>query len=266
MNILTPEEIIEWVKANALYIHPKNKMWQAKLKEWEAQLAKCSSPQKEDRPDKGKKQYVIGFLFRSDEVALIQKNRPDWQIGKLNGIGGHIEQGETPLEAMKREFNEEAGELIDKWEHFCTMNYPEADIYCFRLFGEYKIESKTDEVVSWYSIKDIPDNVIPNLHWLIPLAHYDDDYLIQVTIKPDQISALFDRIMERECVGLELCCDLEAKIEQAKREERERIIDYLRTTYGEVGTNASRRTAYRIAKQLALDLVLEEVVALKEEK
>ncbi|KKL98704.1 hypothetical protein LCGC14_1821690 [marine sediment metagenome] len=45
MNILTKEEIIEWVKANALYINPKNKMWQAKLKEWEAQLAKAHRPE-----------------------------------------------------------------------------------------------------------------------------------------------------------------------------------------------------------------------------
>ncbi len=35
--------------------------------------------------------------------------------------------------------------------------------------------------------------------------------------------ALFEGIRERECVGLELCCDLEAKIEQAKREEFERV-------------------------------------------
>jgi len=28
------EEILIWVQANALFIHPDNKMWQAKLKEW----------------------------------------------------------------------------------------------------------------------------------------------------------------------------------------------------------------------------------------
>jgi hypothetical protein len=33
---------------------------------------------------------VAGFLFRNNdtEVALIRKNKPDWQKGKLNGIGG----------------------------------------------------------------------------------------------------------------------------------------------------------------------------------
>ena len=56
MNILTPEEIIEWVKANALYINPKNKMWQAKLKEWEAQLAKAHRDRPECPECKGEKQ------------------------------------------------------------------------------------------------------------------------------------------------------------------------------------------------------------------
>ena len=127
-----------------------------------------------------KTQYVIGFLFRNGDVALIQKKRPDWQKGKLNGIGGHIEQGETPLEAMIREFNEEAGKLISRWDQYCTMNYPDVDVHCFRLFGNYSVTTKTDEVVSWYPIEAIPSNAIPNLHWLIPLAHHDDDYLQRI--------------------------------------------------------------------------------------
>ena len=128
-----------------------------------------------------KKQYVVGFLFKDDKVALIHKNRPDWQKGKINGIGGHIEKGETPLEAMRREFSEEAGGLLDGWEYYCTMHYPEADIFMFRLFGDYEITTKTDEAVEWFNVNNLPDNVIPNLTWLIPLALYDDDYLHHVS-------------------------------------------------------------------------------------
>ena len=57
--------------------------------------------------------YVVGFAFNSTQnfnsVVLINKNRPDWQAGKYNGIGGHIEPGETTYEAITREFDEEAG-------------------------------------------------------------------------------------------------------------------------------------------------------------
>lgn len=53
--------------------------------------------------------FVLGFLFSEDgsRVLLVWKNRPAWQNGKLNGVGGKIEPGETPLQAMKREFLEE---------------------------------------------------------------------------------------------------------------------------------------------------------------
>jgi 8-oxo-dGTP diphosphatase len=55
-------------------------------------------------------QYVLGFAFTYDgQVALIEKNRPAWQAGKWNGIGGHMEPGEDIYEAMAREFQEETG-------------------------------------------------------------------------------------------------------------------------------------------------------------
>jgi hypothetical protein len=60
-----------------------------------------------------KDRYVLGFVFSEDSsrVLLVWKNRPAWQAGKLNGIGGKIEAGETPLQAMQREFREET--LVD---------------------------------------------------------------------------------------------------------------------------------------------------------
>ncbi len=65
-------------------------------------------------------QYVCGFMFSDDFkwVAMVTKNKPAWQAGKLNGIGGKIEQTghrpddqhtELPHEAMAREFEEETG-------------------------------------------------------------------------------------------------------------------------------------------------------------
>lgn len=59
-------------------------------------------------------EYVLGFAFTPEgQVALIEKNRPAWQAGKLNGIGGHRETNETAVMAMAREFKEEAGLTID---------------------------------------------------------------------------------------------------------------------------------------------------------
>lgn len=57
------------------------------------------------------KNYVLGFLFSPDleSVALILKNRPAFLEGKLNGIGGHVEEDESPMSAVIREFEEETG-------------------------------------------------------------------------------------------------------------------------------------------------------------
>lgn len=41
---------------------------------------------------KGKQfnRYVVGFCFNSDlsQIILIEKNKPEWQKGYLNGVGG----------------------------------------------------------------------------------------------------------------------------------------------------------------------------------
>lgn len=121
-------------------------------------------------------QYVAGFLiFRAtNEVLLIRKNRPAWQAGRLNGIGGKIEPGETPLEAMRREMREESGLDIGDWQNFAILEGKgRYVVHMFRAFAEEQpaATSLTDETVLWAPISwlhTIP--IIPNLAWLVPLA------------------------------------------------------------------------------------------------
>ena len=74
-------------------------------------------------------QYVCGFLFSVDRsrVLLIRKNRPAWQAGKLNGVGGKVEPGESIQKAMTREFREEAGLTLAEaqWQHVLTLTGPD---------------------------------------------------------------------------------------------------------------------------------------------
>lgn len=53
-------------------------------------------------------------MFSDDrrQVVLIRKKKPAWQAGKLNGVGGKINQGEGARPAMVREFEEETGILV----------------------------------------------------------------------------------------------------------------------------------------------------------
>ena len=126
-------------------------------------------------------QYVVGFLFNAiGNVALIHKARPDWQAGRLNGIGGHIKPSENPGEAMQREFEEETGAVVIKaaWQHFCTLTAlayeggEEAIVYFFTARQEeVRLKSTTDEPIVWVHRTDLANyKIIPNLHWLIPMA------------------------------------------------------------------------------------------------
>lgn len=118
--------------------------------------------------------YVAGFMFDgSGNVALVKKNKPEWQKGKLNGIGGKIEEGETPIEAMVREFDEETGCLHLGWQQFCTLSGKGFTVHFFSSMGDLsQLKTMEAEEIVTVSIASVGiGNCIPNLTWLIPMAH-----------------------------------------------------------------------------------------------
>ncbi len=138
--------------------------------------------------------YVLGFAFDYSppglNVLLIRKTKPDWQKGKLNGVGGKIEPGETPIKAMVREFREETtiATAETDWIGRGVMEGHRADgthwaiyIYMARLDGKIKegMPSPTEEelvvkkVHALWQCKDL----IFNLHWIIP-------YCLDMNMKP----------------------------------------------------------------------------------
>jgi ADP-ribose pyrophosphatase len=130
------------------------------------------------------KEYVAGFLFdeAKNYVALIRKNRPDWQAGCLNGIGGKVEPGEWTLQTQIREFEEETGVHYENWELFASIGADRNPrdgssswrVYYFRGFSTkdlYRVTSKTDEYVDVYNVGllyALPK--VYHLDWLIPLS------------------------------------------------------------------------------------------------
>jgi len=51
---------------------------------------------------------TLMYIFDEDSVLLIRKKR-GLGAGKINGPGGRIESGETPLDCVVRETKEEVG-------------------------------------------------------------------------------------------------------------------------------------------------------------
>lgn len=129
------------------------------------------------------KQYVVGFLRGTDgTVLLVRKERPAWQHGRLNGIGGKIEPGETPLVAMLREWTEEVGGPEHRWRQFCRIRGGDYDVFFFAAdyiaplsagpFPDYNDVGERHEIIDLASIGQ-RDDLIQNLKWLLPLAFYD---------------------------------------------------------------------------------------------
>lgn len=167
--------------------------------------------------------YVAGFMFSPDfeNVILIEKKKPEWQKGKYNGIGGKIEQGETPIDAMVREFEEEAGikTTPSDWKSLCiigTDEYSVSFFYCTHKDWEEAL-SMTDEEVFNVPIMDlhaISYGLIENLNWLIPMC-IDKGTNFSGEIVTDTAGVRFAEAEMKQTTTFEIdfCGHVKAKIE-----------------------------------------------------
>lgn len=121
-------------------------------------------------------EYVCGFYRTSalGRICLIRKARPEWQKGKLNGVGGKMEPGESGWAAMAREFKEYTGRETsnDDWTHQVTIVGDTWTVYYFTSTGPGFIpvnEAGKGEYVAWHRPDDL-DTPVPNLAFLIPLC------------------------------------------------------------------------------------------------
>ena len=138
------------------------------------------------------------YVVRGDEILLIHKKR-GLGAGKLNGVGGKIEAGESPLSAAVREFEEELltrpvdpkkfGEIV-----FDVVEEEAIRIHVFRsndLVGEPKetVEARPE----WTPVRDIPyDRMWEDDRYWLPLlldnrrfevyASFDGDVLVSCEV------------------------------------------------------------------------------------
>lgn len=114
--------------------------------------------------------YSMGFAVSLDgtQVLLLEKGRPAFLKGQWIGVGGHIEKGETPLQAMVREAKEEANLEVTEWTYLDVVGQRETpgaaqnsalihmfvartDLSCAQALTEEKIA-----VFSWKQLDQLP--------------------------------------------------------------------------------------------------------------
>ncbi len=136
----------------------------------------------------GLKEYVVVHARRIDvdgaydDVLVVHKDRPAWQAGRLNLVGGKIEEGEDPFDAAVRELKEEAGLVPLQNQPVVLCGHiisSRSYIYCVRIdVDHYDSRSLSPregetEAVEWMSFKDAwaDDRLMPNLRISVPLMH-----------------------------------------------------------------------------------------------
>lgn len=127
--------------------------------------------------------YCLGLAFTKDKskVLLIKKLSPPWQEGRLNGVGGKVEQGEDSAVAMNRECREETG-LGLPWEKAGTIhgtNNDGSSFWCevFFAFSDkiHNAEQREAEQPGVFDVATLGKYpLVNNLRWIIPYATSGD--------------------------------------------------------------------------------------------
>jgi len=115
------------------------------------------------------------FAVRDGEILLIHKRR-GLGAGKVNGPGGRLEPGETPIAAARREFEEEVRARPTGLSRQGTLRFQFVDghsihVHVFRASGVEGEPAETEEALPfWCPVSAIPYDAMweDDRHW-VPL-------------------------------------------------------------------------------------------------
>ena len=141
----------------------------------------------------GEIRATILFVIQDGRILLIEKKR-GLGAGKINGPGGKIDPGETPLEAAIRETQEELhvtphaprklGEL-----QFSMSDCPDIHCHVYRADDFSGTPTETDEAVPvWTSLEAIPYHRMweDDQHWL-PLLLKEQSFRGRFVFEADHL-------------------------------------------------------------------------------
>ncbi|WP_067143095.1 NUDIX hydrolase [Oceanivirga salmonicida] len=104
------------------------------------------------------KLYTVTYLEKDDKILMLYRNKKENDInkGKWIGVGGHIEEFESPYESAIREIKEETGFIANSLD--------------YRGLITFKSDDNDVEYIFVFSTEDFSGEMIEcdegDLHWI----------------------------------------------------------------------------------------------------
>ena len=131
--------------------------------------------------------FTLCFIKRGDEILLINRDKSPW-FGRWNGVGGKIEDGEDPKDAIHREVYEETLiKLTDVKDcGIVTWNVDGEDrggmhIYLAEVSEDFSYDTPRkmpEGILDWKSVDWILDDsntgIVENIQKFLPYMLYEN--------------------------------------------------------------------------------------------
>ncbi len=138
-----------------------------------------------------KKLQTTLLILRNDNKILLARKKRGFGFGKWNGVGGKVEEKETPEEAMIRETQEEISVTPIEYEKIGIIRFVEYikeelttnDMHLYIATKWQGVPKESEEMQpKWFSINNLP--------WEEMFS--DDKYWLPLVLEGKKLDAFFE--------------------------------------------------------------------------
>lgn len=141
------------------------------------------------------KTYTLGFLFKNGKIILAAKKRKIG-VGKLNGYGGRVEEGEDRIACLMREMHEECGVILEREncdelgyiDFYSQHNDGPVRVYMYKIDDFLGDPKETEEMgkPEEFDINKIPyERMMPGDNKFVPLVIQGKKFKGEIRFSPD---------------------------------------------------------------------------------
>jgi len=136
-------------------------------------------------PEKLKVKLAVYLVLRDeDKILLLKRQNTGYMDGYYSLVAGHVEENESVQQAIAREAKEEAKIIIEEddlevllVQHYVKDNYMGIFLSPKKYTGTItNMEPDKCTELAFYSINDLPDNMIPEVKAALKTIQQDIKY------------------------------------------------------------------------------------------